>query len=292
MKLNRQQVLLIVLAGFGVLSAGDWVLTTMIQGPLDKRKARTRAIEKEIEKHEKTLADGRKAGQFLDEWRKQSLPANTEVARSLYRSWLLERVNAAKLLSPTVDSRSPSNRGQYRVLPFSLRARGTLDQFVQFLFDFSEAGLLHRVQSLDLNPAGSSGFFDITLSIEALMIPGAEGDELNTEPSDWLVSDSVGDYDVISRRNIFGVGMAFDPRRQTFVTAITRSNDQPQVWFKVRDHDKTLKLREGDTIDVDDFQGTIAEIFEQDVTIDADGERWLLSVGDSLADGFAVPPER
>jgi len=292
MKLNRQQLMLIVLAGFGMLSGGDWVLTTMIQGPLDQRTARTRAIEKEIEKREQTLADGRKAGQFLDEWRKQSLPTNTEVARSLYRSWLLERVNAAKLLAPTVDSRSPSNRGPYRVLPFSLRARGTLDQFVQFLFDFSEAGLLHRVQSLDLNPAGSSGLFDITLSIEALLLPGVEGDELNTEPSDWLVSDSVNDYDVISRRNIFGVGMAIDPRRHTFVTAITRSNDLPQVWFQVRDSDKTLKLREGDTIDVDDFQGTIAEIFEQDVTIDADGERWLLSVGDSLADGFAVPPER
>ena len=120
----------------------------------------------------------------------------------------------------------------------------------------------------------------------------APPDELNAEPSDWLVSDFVSDYQVISRQNIFGVGMAVDPRRQTFVTAITRSNDQPQVWFKVRDQDQTLKLREGDTIDVDDFRGTIAEILEHDVTIDADGERWLLSIGDSLADASAVSPER
>ncbi|MCA9109351.1 MAG: hypothetical protein KDA52_05360 [Planctomycetaceae bacterium] len=292
MKFNRQQVLLIVLAGFGLLRAGDWALTTLIQGPLDQRKAKTRALEKEIEKNEKILADGRKAGTFLEAWRQQSLPADTEVARSLYRSWLLERVEAAHLLSPTVDSRSPSNRGRFRVLPFSMRARGSLDQLVQFLFDFSEAGILHRIQSLDLNPAGSSGFFDITLSIEAVMIPGTEADELNAEPSDWLVSDFVSDYQVISRQNIFGVGMAVDPRRQTFVTAITRSNDQPQVWFKVRDQDQALKLREGDTIDVDDFRGTIAEILEHDVTIDADGERWLLSIGDSLADASAVSPER
>ncbi len=292
MNLNRQHVLLILLAGFGVLRAGDWVLSTMVQGPLDQRRNRGQAIDREIEKLEQTLADGRKAGTMLEAWRTESLPENTEVARSLYRSWLLERVNDAGLLAPTVDSRSPSNRGGYRVLPFSLRARGSLDQFIQFLFNFSEAGLLHQVQSLDLNPAGSTGLFDIVMSIETLMIPGAQGSELNTGTSDWLVSDSMTDYTVISRRNIFGIGTAFDPRRQTFVTAITRSNGQPQVWFKLRDNAQTLKLREGDTLSIDDFQGTIAEIFEQDVSIDADGERWLLSVGDSLADGFAVPPER
>ncbi|MCA9073491.1 MAG: hypothetical protein KDA93_00555 [Planctomycetaceae bacterium] len=288
MKLNRQQLLLIVLAGFGVLQAGDWALTNMIQGPLDQRRNRGKAMERERDKLKQTLTDGRKAGQMLADFRKQSLPENTEVARSLYRSWLLERVNEAGLQSPTVDSRSPSKRGGYRVLPFSMRARGSLDQFVQFMFDFSEAGLLHRVQSLDLNPAGSTGQFDITLNIETLMVPGANGVALNTDSSDWLVSDSMTDYQVISRRNIFGIGMAEDPRRQSFVTAITRSNGQPQVWFKLRGDDKTLKVGEGDTISVDDFHGTIAEISTQEVSIDADGKRWHLSVGDSLADGSAV----
>lgn len=288
MKLNRQQLLLIVLAGFGVLRAGDWALTTMIQGPLDQRRNRGKAMEREIDKLEQTLADGRKAGQMLEDWRKQSLPENTEVARSLYRSWLLERVNEAGLQTPTVDSRSPSKRGGYRVLPFSMRARGSLDQFVQFMFDFSEAGLLHRVQSLDLNPAGSSGQFDITLNIETLMVPGAEGSELNTETSEWLVSDSMTDYQMISRRNIFGIGIAADPRSQSFVTAITRSNGEPQVWFKLRGDDKTLKLGKGGVLNVDDFHGTIAEISTQEVSIDAGGERWQLSVGDSLSDGSVV----
>ncbi len=295
MKLTRQHLLLGALIAIGAVSGGDWLLKSMIQGPLDERRARTEQLEEEVEKLEKVLAAGRRAGKKIDAWQKRSLPADTELARSLYRSWLLERIEAAKLQSATVDSGSAVKRGgAFRAIPFTIRAKGTLDQFTQFLFDFSQASQLHRIQSLDLNPVGTSGQFDVAMSIDAIMVPGSKQRDLNRETaSQFLASADVADYDVISRRNIFGVGSTMlDPRRNTFVTAIIKSNGEPQVWFTMRVDDKVLKLRQGDAISVDEFQGTIAEILARDVVIDADGERWLLSVGDNLTEGFPVPPER
>ncbi|MGD9855997.1 MAG: hypothetical protein AB7U20_13715, partial [Planctomycetaceae bacterium] len=294
-KPTRQQLLLGALLAVGAVRAGDWLLTSAIQGPLNERHARTAQLEAEVEKLEKVLADGRRAGKKIEAWQQQSLPVETETARTLYRSWLLERVEAAKLQSATVDSGSPVNRGgASRALPFTMRARGTLEQITRFLFDFSRAAQLHRIQSLDLNPVGTSGQFDVALGIEALMVPGNKRAALNQETvSDYLASADLSAYDVISRRNIFGVGsMLLDPRRNTYVTAVTKSNGEPQVWFTLRTADEVRKLRQGDVISVDGFHGTIAEILARDVVIDAEGERWLLSVGDNLAEGFAVPPER
>ena len=38
-------------------------------------------------------------------------------------------------------------------------------------------------------------------------------------------------------------------------------------------------------------QGNIQEIQGQDVIVESDGERWLMSVGESVAQALALPPE-
>ena len=295
MKLTRQHLLLGALLAVGAVRVGDWVLTSVIQGPMDERRARATQLEEEIDEFEKVLADGRRAGREIEDWQLRSLPTDTEAARTLYRSWLMSRVEAAKLQSATVDSGSPATRGGgARAIPFTIRARGTLDQVTQFLFDISQAAQMQRIESLVLNPIGTSGQFDMAAGIEALMVPGTTRSTLNTEiTTEHLASTALAEYAVISRRNFFGVGSAMlDPRRNTFLTAITSSNGDPQVWFTMRLADEVLKLRVGDELAVDDFRGTIAEILPRDVVIDAEGERWLLSVGDNLTEGFAVPRER
>lgn len=295
MKLSRQHLLLGVLALVGVVRVGDWVLTSLIQGPIDERKTRAADLNGEITKLNNVLREGRSAGQEIEAWQQRSLPAETETARTAYRSWLMSQVEAAKLQSATVDSGSPVSRGGgTRAMPFTVRARGTLDQLTRFLFEFSQASQLQRVQSLDLNPAGAGGLFDMALGVEALMVPGTSRSTINVEPiPDQLASTNPAHYNVISRRNFFGVGSGMlDPLRNTFVTAITSSNGEPQVWFTKRLADEVVKLRVGDVLTVDDFQGTIAEILPRDVVIDAAGERWLLSVGENLNERFAVPQER
>jgi len=294
MKFNRQQILLAVLVLFVVANVGDWALSSMVQGPLEERRSRTAELKDLIEKREQLLSDTRKAGQRLEIWQHQSLPADAEIARSLYRSWLLELVEQAKLANPRVDSGSPANRkGLYRALSFSIHGQGTLDQFTRLVFAFSQAGHLHRIQTIELNPIGRTGRFEIALGIEALILPDAEHeDRLTDRPSTQLASLNLVDYALISDRNIFGLGsVRLDRLEHSYVTAITHSEGRPTVWITDRVQDAVLKLENGATFRIGEMESRIVDIGERDVVFESDGERWLLAVGESFSQAFALPAE-
>jgi len=125
-------------AGVGLIAAlygGNWLYQANYEAPLAERRAETDSLREDIAKRELDLARFRKASQELKQWRAQSLPSDTEVARSLYQAWLVELVGAAELVNPNVDSSEPSTRkGMYDSLNFSVRGRGTLEQLTQFLF--------------------------------------------------------------------------------------------------------------------------------------------------------------
>ena len=149
MNINRQQVLLGILILMAILRVGDFVLSSMIQGPLQELRGDNNELRDRIEKQEKLLAEAREAGQKIDGWRKRSLPFDTETARSLYRNWLLDVVRSAKLRNATVDSGSPATRyGLYRAMPFNVQARGTLKEITSVLFKVESAGMLHRIVNL------------------------------------------------------------------------------------------------------------------------------------------------
>jgi len=132
MKPTRRQLLLAVLAVIAVFQVGDWVLNTLIQGPIQARRAKMNQLQEDIKKRESLLAESRNAGKQIAGWLNQSLPADPEVTRSAYRSWLLTVVKSTKLRNATVDSGSPSIRRAkdktvlYRSMPFSVRSRGSL----------------------------------------------------------------------------------------------------------------------------------------------------------------------
>ena len=281
--MNRQHLLLAVLGVVGLANAGDWVLNSAIQGPLNEKRERTAALEEAIEKRTALLKETRAAGLKIDEWRKQSLPADAELARSLYRSWLHDRVNEAGLVNATVDSGSPSNRrGLYAALPFSVRARGTLDQFTRLMFDFDQAGHLQRVEDIGLTPVGTNNF-DISLRIEALIVSGSKRrDRLSRVSGEVLASNNLADYSVISRKNVFGIGYR-DPLAETVVTAITWRNGQPRVWI-TNGTGEVVKLSIGEELEVPDFRGRIVSASDGKVVFAQGGEsKVMVLIGDSLA---------
>ncbi len=286
MKPTRRQLLLAVLAVIAVFQVGDWVLNTMIQGPIQARRAKRDQLQEDIKKRESLLAESRNAGKQIDVWLNQSLPADPEVTRSVYRSWLLTVVKSTNLRNATVDSGSPSTRRAkdktvlYRSMPFSIRARGSLAQFNEFLFQFSKAGHLHQITSLTLNPISNTGQFDISLGIETLLLPGRKGHDLNPAPSTLLASAEFKDYAVIAKENIFGIGIdSADPMQHTMVSGITFSNGAPQVWITEQLIDKVTQVGEGGDFDTVALSGRIVEVHDKDVIIETSGERMLLPIG-------------
>lgn len=295
MKPNRQQVLLGLLAVIAVIQVGDWVLNTMIQGPLQLRRARTEQLQADIKKREASLAETRNAAKQIDGWMKQSLPSDPEVTRSVYRSWLLSLIRTTKLRNATVDSGSPStrkakdNKVLFRSMPFSVRCRGSLAEFNAFLFQFSNAGQLHQISSMTLNPIGATGQFDISLGIETLLLAGRKGDALNTAPSDLLVSRDFSHYQSIVKDNIFGIGIDnTDPMKHTIISAITFSNGVPQVWITEQLSNRTLQVAIGVDFDTVALSGRVIEVHEQDVIIETSGERMQFPIGKPFSEGVVV----
>ncbi|MCA9008260.1 MAG: hypothetical protein KDB01_00865 [Planctomycetaceae bacterium] len=290
MKPTRNQILLAILAVVAALQIGDWVLNTMIQGPLLARRARLDQLQQDIKKRESVLAEARDAGKKIAAWQKQSLPADPEVTRSVYRSWLLTVVKSAKLRNATVDSGSPSSRRAkdrkviYRSMPFSIRARGALAEFNEFLFVFTKAGYLHQITSMTLNPIGNTGQFDISLAIETLLLPERKGHELNAASSGLPASADFKDYAAIAKNNIFGIGInAADPMQHTMISGITFSNGKPQVWITEQLSDKVTQVDAGAEFDTVALSGRVLEVRDQEVVIESAGDRMLFPIGQPFA---------
>jgi len=313
----RQYILAAVFGAMVLYFGGEWVLKTL-QNPIDTARLKTERLKKEIKKRENELARARKAAKQLAVWETQSLPADVEVARSLYQAWLVELVDEVKLDDPSVNSGEPvSRQGMYHTLPFSVRGRGTLEQLAGFLFVFYRTDLLHQVRSLNITPLANSDRLDLSMSIEALVLPGAGPERRKGDTAEqaqetifaefrrraWrnsqrLASAALADYDPIVQRNLFGIGGSPDPTDHTYLTAVSSVDGEPQAWFTLRAAGEVLKLRKGDQLEVKQssgtiaFSGKIAEIDGSDVIIETDdGERWLLTLGESLTDAYALPPE-
>lgn len=297
MKLTRQQLLLGVLILIGIVRVGDWVLQSLIQGPLQERKARTAQLQKDIRSREKQLADLRAAGGRIDSWLRQSLPADAETARTAYRSWLLGLLRQTQMTDAVVDSGAPGSRRLrngsvlYRSLPFTLRARGSLPQFNNFLFQFTRAGLLHQITNFSLTPAGGTAIFDVSVSIDTVLLPTRKGNELNSQPGTLPALATVADYASIASQNIFAVGLnTVDPLKHTFVSAITFSNGQPLVWITEQLSDRVTRAGPGESFSTAAMSGSIVEVRAQEVVVESSGRRLLLSLGSPLSEAKPLTP--
>ncbi len=290
----RKHILYGVLGAMLLSYVGDQILQNVLEeGPLQERRREIARLETQIEKREGRLMKAKEIGKQLDVLKARSLPADTEIARSLYQAWLLELVNFVELSSPNVDSGQPlSRRGLFYAISFSVRGRGTLEQLVRFLYEFYSAGHLHQIRSLAITPLKGTENLDLSVSIEALVLPSADrSGRLTNLRSDRLAHGSLSDYDVIVSRNLFGAGGASDATDFTYLTAVNYVDGQPEAWFDLRTESKLLKLQPGQTLRIGPFEGTIAEIADSDVVLTSGDERWLLTVGENLAQASAVPPE-
>jgi hypothetical protein len=294
MKMSRQTVLLGLLGVVVLYFGGEWLFNTVFEGPRRERADRGRELSRRIEQRERDLLAAMKASKRLETYEAQSLPSNTEIAISFYRSWLTELVEYVKLTNAYVDAGAPLNRrGIYQSIDFSIRATGTLQQLLTFLFEFYHSGNLHQIQRINITPTGRNNQLDLDIAVQALILPTAtRTDRLSDVEVHRLAFDKLSDYTLIAERNLFGfTGQGVHETDQTFLTAVVHVNDKPQAWFTIRSTDEVKRLSLGDQLAVGSFHGTIQDISDHDVVVGSDSERWLLTVGENLTQAVALPPE-
>lgn len=292
---RREKILAALVGALLAVFAANWLYRTAYRDPIDARMERVKRLKAAIQDQELQVRRARNAAAQLNRWREQSLPPNIEEARSLYQGWLLQLVELAAFKSPNVDSGDAGGkRGIYRNLPFTVRGRATLDQLTQFLHDFYRADHLQQIQRLAITPVPKTHELDVTLVIDALVLHDApQSNQLSTRPSERLAYASLADYQPIVTRNLFGEGGAnrFDAADHAYLTAILDVDGRPNAWFTLRTTSEVLKLGIGQTVEVGQFRGTVAEIDGRDVILTSENERWLITLGENLSQATALPPE-
>jgi hypothetical protein len=220
-------------------------------------------------------------------------------------------------------SRTTSNRQTvvaYHQLPYTINATGSIDQFVKFFYEFYQVDLLHRVRSMSIQPLKDAKQLKISLTVEALVMPGASPDvPLKVPTAERLALATIDDYQkVIGARNVFAAYVpppppvrppvrverpvtppppptpkppVFDDSKYAIVSAILEVDSRPQVWLLVKTSGKLLKLYEGDALEIGQFKGKVVKISRLDVEFESDGRRQLVALGENLRQAVTLPKD-
>jgi hypothetical protein len=307
----REKLLAIVVGAFVAL----FLLNTgyqQISSAFERRQVKIDEFKKKVADKELTLRKGANATRRIAEWQKISLPSDPELARPLYHQWLLELVDGVDLNSAVVNSPATLvKNAAYEKFDFSVKAECdvSLKQLVDFLYEFYSVNQLHRIRQLSLKPKQDGKLLDVTIDIEALVIPGADRkDKLNKEPANKLLLADLAAYQkLIGERNLFAeytppvarrevaktepVKQAFDVVKYATVTGIIEDNSRPQLWVRVKTTDQMLKLSEGDEFTVGDVQCKVVSIGVREAIVNVGGKRKQVHLADNLRDAIELPAE-
>lgn len=157
MALNQRERLLAWGAGTVVAIAAVQFGYNYVQSLFDERQTQLDAFNREIADKNAALLRGKKAGKKIDEWRGRSLPSDVVLARSLYKNWLARLVERTRLAKADVTLGADVPKpGVYVKIPVNVRGQGTIEQVVQFLYEFYQANHLHYIRQMTITPLASS----------------------------------------------------------------------------------------------------------------------------------------
>ncbi len=289
---NRRRLLLVVL---GLVVGGYFVNQLVDRFYLQPLAAETRqanTLSKRLRENKKELDRLLKKIPRRDDLEQRSLPSNIELASSLYQAWLLNMVTQLGLTNPTVDSSSPIVEGEATRLQFNVRGKASLRQFTKLLFEFFQAGHLHKINQISLTPSAGSDRLEIQIGIEAIALDRAQDlAELSRLKSTRLVYSQVEDYSGIAKRNLFGEGAASQLIRGTRLSAITLDRfGRSEIWLNVENQQATHFLHVGETLDLDSILIRLIEIAAEYVVLDVDGVVGRLELGKTLVEMIPLSP--
>ncbi len=208
-------VAMIVVFGGGVLGY-QFVLR-----PLQQKEKAAQTLKDEIEKGDMALMEFTKNRPRLELAKKESLPADVELARSKYVEELIRLLRTSDFPdsgqeSSSVNSKPPekiasvpgAKKPPFQRLQFDVQCHGEETSLIDFLDRFYRTPLLHRIRTLTINKSSTAraGVLDVTMLIEALIVDGAEKRDTllpaGVEPLPRLAR-AKDVYATIAGRNIF-----------------------------------------------------------------------------------------
>lgn len=289
---------------------GGWMGWNKYQDTLNSKRAVLATAKQNLDDVEFELTKAKYAAEHVTRWEEQSLPRNKSEAQLLYQAWLIDQLEESNLrFRDVVPSGTGSRSKSFEGLTFNIEAEGDLTSIIRFLHAFHRSNTLHKITLLHLRPALQGGNLNVTVNVEALVMPSAARTSGMPEgTSKRLAAAEVDHYLTnIVARNPFA---PYKPPPKVELTEATKESDPPpfdestqarltgivggqqkQAWIKVLTTNENLRLLVGDEFKVGQLAGRVVEIHLRDMVIEVDGKRQILSVGDSLREAVAVDGE-
>lgn len=301
----------LMIAGLVVfgLYAADSLYRAWIEQPTQQLSAQLDAATKGISESKNDQMVALKVSKRLDDYVTRSLPYDASLARSAYQEWLLALVEKHQFASTAVDAaqpvaievRSRTKKGKRNrigaKIAYSVRGQASLAKLAAFLNDFRDAGYLHKIRSLSLNPVGNEGQLDANLTIEVLSLESATSKDQLSDLD--LVLDSTSaddggvaqpdDYSDLVRRNLFARGFA-KALFEIELKAITFNRDgNAEAWFTI-DRGGTIKtITAGKQIPVALHDIAVIEVLADKVLVRVNQDSHWIQLGQSIGEVCAPP---
>jgi hypothetical protein len=304
--MTRREMLLAAAVLSMLVLWGGYHMLGQHRRTLSARQSELFVAQEQLSDARLAIARGEEATLRMESWQERSLPENREAAQSLYRDWLLGKLREAGLTVDNVkpDQRTPRSTA-YATIGGTVEAHGRLEAVTRFLHAFYSSDILQQITRLTLRPATDPAQLSVTLSVEALIVPGAtHTNSLPETSADQSGMATLADYEKsIAGRNVFAVYTPprpkpdptvvrsappppkFDDAGQAYVTAIVQAGPRLEAWITVRTTGEVLRLHEGDAVKVGLLEGEILSISPRSLILQIGDQRQRIELGHNLRDG-------
>ncbi len=298
--MNQREKLLVGAVGLLVILWGGTVGWDRYRAALTSNQNQQRSAEQQLSQARTTSARGLRAQRMLRGWRRQSLPTNLDIAKSLYQDWLRQQlVETGLVVRELTESTSRSAQKHFGQVTFVVNAQGTLDELTEFLYRFYQSNHLHRISAASLTPTTTRRSLTISLTIDALSLPDCPRSDQLAEGSSGLFSESLEEIrqEIVSRNVFVAYGLAEseqqvaespDEAAQAKITSMTRGEGGWQMTIRMGDSGRVRYFRQGDSIEIGRFSGEIVELDGRRAVVSRDDQRVLILLGQNLGQAVVI----
>ncbi len=247
----RERTLALVVAALvGLL--GLWYAGSSVYRGFADRDRQTADLRQALEDADFQIQRGMRIAERLSDYENQSLPKAPEMARSLYKNWLVKTVSDLRMQNVSVDAGSVrSNAEIYDAHSFNLTCIGDLEQVTQLLYELQFAPILHRVQRFSLRPIKDKKELDVSLTVDVLSMPAAPAREELPGSKANAAAPPVNVYQrVILDRNLFA------PENQ----APNLRLDSTFVAYRGRSFELVAKAEDPDKLDSVRYEADVSQL--------------------------------
>ncbi|MCP4857707.1 MAG: cadherin repeat domain-containing protein [Fuerstiella sp.] len=172
---QRTKVLAAVLAGVVALGVLRPLVDNVVMGPVRDAQRKLDNATAEFDREELKQMQLMVAKEHISQGRAASLPPQISDAQWLYQIWITKLAQQCKFAQLDVNpGRTDNRRNQYLTVNVDVEAETDLEGLSRFLYLFEQAGLMHRIASLEIESTGSQGNprMEILLTAEGMSVVG------------------------------------------------------------------------------------------------------------------------